>query len=142
TTHINNKPPRNTNITAFIRDLDRGRFSAAAALGKAQYLLTERSREYDPANAKDSDIGRRFPADVPVDWFDPEYFNKLPKSLRAKYRNKGIGLPFPDHWAADDWKRLSDTDFMEKYGKHVLALYRIPTEEEMENVAEDDADME
>ncbi|KAJ7174175.1 hypothetical protein C8R43DRAFT_943790 [Mycena crocata] len=123
--YIQNKPPRNGYITDLYRDLDTRRFAAAEGLGKSQYLITERSRQYDAARAKNTDISRRFPPNATLDWFSPDYFNQLPASIRRLYRNNGIALPLPAHWD-EDWKSLDDDEFMKKYGNEVLKLYQLP----------------
>ncbi|KAJ7882390.1 hypothetical protein B0H14DRAFT_3433500 [Mycena olivaceomarginata] len=137
--NINKKTARNPYITDFFRELDQRRFNAADGLGKAQYLVKERNRVYTEADAKDTKISRRFPPDATVDWFDPEYFNKLPVSIRALYRDAGVALPLPAR-AQENWQKLSEDDFMAEYGDEVLGLYSFPTDSDMERGDEDEVD--
>ncbi|KAJ7831128.1 hypothetical protein B0H14DRAFT_3464277 [Mycena olivaceomarginata] len=137
--NINKKTARNPYITDFFRELDQRRFNAADGLGKAQYLVKERNRVYTEADAKDTKISRRFPPNATVDWFDPEYFNKLPVSIRALYRDAGVALPLPAR-AQENWQKLSEDDFMAEYGDEVLGLYSFPTDSDMERGDEDEVD--
>ncbi|KAJ7163396.1 hypothetical protein C8R43DRAFT_1123010 [Mycena crocata] len=79
-----------------------------------------------------SDLSLQIPEKTTVDWFDPAYFNDLPTSVRSKYAENGVALPLIDFHANPDWRTMGDAEFMVKYGNDVLALYKIPTEEEME----------
>ncbi|KAJ7640604.1 hypothetical protein B0H17DRAFT_1105465 [Mycena rosella] len=119
-------------ITDFYRELDTLCFMAADAEGNSQYLLTERTRQY---------ISRRFPSNATMDYFDPIYFNALPKSLRARYRHSGVALPLPSHWK-ENWQHLTDTQFMEKYGNEVLKSYQLPTDEQMESAGDNEEEQE
>ncbi|KAJ7710502.1 hypothetical protein B0H17DRAFT_1324227 [Mycena rosella] len=139
--YINDKIQRNPYITNFYRELDTLRFMAADAEGNSQYLLAERTRQYVADQAKHSKISRRFPPNGTVDYFDPIYFNALPKSLRARYRHSGVALPLPSHWK-ENWQQLTDTQFMQKYGNEVLKLYQLPTDEEMEGAGDDEEEEE
>ncbi|KAJ6583139.1 hypothetical protein DFH09DRAFT_1076292 [Mycena vulgaris] len=133
---INNKSHHNPYITDFYRSVDAERFEAAKRLGFFKNLITEHSRIVDPIRAKDSDISRRFPTQkVTVDWFDPEKFNKLLFSIRTRYRNSGVVLPLPSKWS-EDWRGLSDDDFMQKYGSEVLKLYKLPTDADVDEADE------
>lgn len=137
---MNPKTARNGNITTFYRQLDVERHKLAAADRKDQYLVAERQRKFDPTKGNpDSPISRRLPSNVPVDWFDPDYFNSLPFSFRARYRHAGVALPLPVHWA-EDHASLNDEDFMEKYGNKVLELYKLPTDEEVDRESDDDGE--
>jgi hypothetical protein len=69
---------------------------------------------------------------VPIDWFSPEAFNRLPASLRYQYKDNGIALPLPQHWdKIDEWKVMKTAQFMQQYGNEVLSLYKLPTEAEV-----------
>jgi hypothetical protein len=120
-------------MTAFYRDLDRERFGMADAEGKGHYLKMERNRIHIAGpQSNPTDIGRRFPPNATIDWFEPAYFNNLPISLRHKYCHNGIAFPLRAHWA-ENWQGLTDEEFMEKYGNAVLALYNIPTDADVDD---------
>ncbi|KAJ6591802.1 hypothetical protein DFH09DRAFT_907103 [Mycena vulgaris] len=111
------------------------------------YLLInseERARTADPNDVTGSEISQRLPGPgVPLDWFDPEYFNAMPAAMRHTYENKGaIALPLEQHLTKNDWKNMDEATFMKKYGNDVLALYELPIAEEMaqmkENLQSDD----
>jgi hypothetical protein len=77
-----------------------------------------------------------------LDYFDPEFFNRLPASFRVKYRNAKIALPLPEDQKPADgedssgyitaWKTMNYEEFMERYGNKVREKYNLPTEEEIE----------
>ncbi|KAJ7632001.1 hypothetical protein DFH06DRAFT_1140346 [Mycena polygramma] len=50
-----------------------------------------------------------------------------------------IALPLPTHWD-EDWRSLSQTDFMEKYGNEVRDLYDLPTDSDIEGDEEDEVE--
>ncbi|KAJ3830747.1 hypothetical protein F5880DRAFT_1467821, partial [Lentinula raphanica] len=76
----------------------------------------------------------------------PVYFNTLLSARdRARYAKNGVAMPIAEK--AEDvsmWKNLDEDEFMDRYGKAVLKLYLIPTEEELEQLDEyentDDSD--
>jgi len=78
-----------------------------------------------------------------VDWFDPVFWNgSMTIRERAEYTKDGawVALPLEEHcqtWEhCAKWKNLSDHQFMEQYGKEVLTLYTLPTEEELARLEE------
>jgi hypothetical protein len=79
---------------------------------------------------------------VPIDWFDPEYWNSiLTVRERLDYLAGGgicIALPPEEScqtWeGCSEWKNLPETEFMERYGNVVLKEYNIPTEEEVDQI--------
>lgn len=88
------------------------------------------------------------PKAVPIDWFDPIYWNEhLTLCERANYTQDGnlVALPRDPElystWSAcAAWKNLPVKEFMEKYGNDVLAQYKLPTEEELEQLDQYDAE--
>ncbi|KAJ7327476.1 heterokaryon incompatibility protein Het-C-domain-containing protein [Mycena albidolilacea] len=90
-----------------------------------------------------SDFGVILPADVPINYFTPEFFNALTLKERARYVNTGVAFPLADFAfdkAHDGWKTMSKKDFMEMYGNNVLAQYDVPTQEEMDTIPDSDVD--
>ncbi|KAF8169901.1 hypothetical protein K438DRAFT_1983031 [Mycena galopus ATCC 62051] len=141
TYYINHKRGHNPYITDFICELDTPHFKTAEALGHSQYVMAKRSHQFDANRATYSDIGRCFPRDTTLDWFDPEYFNILPVSMRALYRDSGIAIPLPDDWKTN-WKTLSYEDFMDQFGDKVLCMYNLPTDSDLECGDNDNDDMD
>jgi hypothetical protein len=83
------------------------------------------------------------PADVPIDYFTPEFFNSLTLKERARYANTGVAFPLADFAfdeGHDGWKTMGKKDFMEMYGNDVLAQYDVPTQEEMDTIPDSDVD--
>ncbi|KAJ7810196.1 hypothetical protein B0H13DRAFT_1667623, partial [Mycena leptocephala] len=79
-----------------------------------------------------------------IDYFSPKFFNDLSVWDRASYMDNGIALPLEEHcqtWEAiQQWRSLSTADFMARYGNAKLALYNIPTEDELAMLASMDED--
>ncbi|KAJ3803791.1 hypothetical protein F5876DRAFT_54112, partial [Lentinula aff. lateritia] len=94
-----------------------------------------------PENKETNFIGLPKPS-VPLDWFNPDEFNKLPVHIRVKYRDSSVVLPLAEKMAGpeDDWKTMGHKGFMKKYGKEVRSQYQIPTKEEMESADVDTDD--
>ncbi|KAJ7149891.1 hypothetical protein C8R43DRAFT_1192454 [Mycena crocata] len=92
-----------------------------------------------------SEISMGLPADVPIDFFTPVFYNSLTVKERARYMDTGVAFPLekyafaPEHAA---WKFMGKAEFMEKYGKEVLAQYNLPSEEEIPARSDSDADDE
>lgn len=143
------KNARSTKVETWIRGtVDVGRIKRIQALGLAAQVKEERQRTADPNDVTGSEISQRLPCPgVPLDWFDPEYFNAMPAAMRNAYAKKGaIALPLEQHLTKKDWKNMDEATFMKKYGNDVLALYDLPTAEEMaqmkKNLQSDDEDDE
>ncbi|KAJ6499741.1 hypothetical protein C8R47DRAFT_971658 [Mycena vitilis] len=137
---IKPKNARGANATNFIRGtVDPG----CKKMKTTQGQFRGRIRVIVP-DAEPTKISERLPDDVPLDWFNPAVFNEYPARLRAKYRNKGVVLPAARHWVngqvPDRFKTMDDTYFMERYGDEVLALYRLPTDEEIAQMRENGED--
>jgi len=87
----------------------------------------------------------RFPSNVPIDYFEPSFFNQMSVHERAVYMDNGVALPIPEICAdgsrIGEWKNLPYNEFMEKFGNDTLKLYNLPTEAELEQLQEyDDED--
>ncbi|KAJ7715629.1 hypothetical protein B0H16DRAFT_1339605, partial [Mycena metata] len=97
----------------------------------------------DGARLPATDLSRSLPTNVPIDYFSPAFFNDMTVRERASYMKNGIALPTEEHcetWEAiQKWKGLSDAVFMAKYGTAKLALYNLPTQEELERLDADDS---
>lgn len=78
------------------------------------------------------------PKRVPIDWFDPDYWNdSMTVREKARIIKNGVTVALPDDhhittWAAfSSWKSLPEAQFMVQFGNAVKAKYKMPTEEEM-----------
>ena len=87
------------------------------------------------------------PKAVPIDWFDPTYWNEhLTLREHADYIQEGVYVALPKAelcgtWSVcGGWKNLPVAEFMEKYGNEVLAQYKLPTQEEIEQLDQYDED--
>ncbi|KAJ7075270.1 hypothetical protein B0H15DRAFT_961763 [Mycena belliarum] len=132
---IKPKPVRSANATAWVRIVDQDRDVVAKSNGR----VVERTRKI-VADDQPSSITAHLPRRVPLDWFDPTEFNKLPAELRARYRESGIALPAAHHWVAgrvpDKFKIMNDATFMRIYGAEVMTWYQLPSDEEVEQMRE------
>ena len=111
------------------------------------YDRAERTRE-DPQTPLESELFA-LPKFIPIDWFDPGYWNTvLTVRERLDYIEHGIriGLPLVEHcqtWEQCSlWKNLPEEEFMETYGNAVLALYKMPTKEEVEHLRQWEEELE
>ncbi|KAJ7050227.1 hypothetical protein C8F01DRAFT_1092607 [Mycena amicta] len=95
-------------------------------------------------------ISPRIPQKAPIDWFDPAEYNKLSVRLRALIAENGVALPDLYHWEVDEvsgelhvpdhFKTKGGGDW-DEYVDEVLLDYKVPTQEEMDNVdLEDDGE--
>jgi hypothetical protein len=106
----------------------------------------ERRRE-DPEPPIDSKL-TAMPESVPIDWFEPEAWNSFTVRERVEYTAGGINIGLPLEMYCDslgkcaDWKNLPEEEFMEKYGKDVLAQYHMPTEAEKAQLLEYEGEQE
>ncbi|KAE9387537.1 hypothetical protein BT96DRAFT_1005010 [Gymnopus androsaceus JB14] len=135
---------RSTKATAFVRGVDDF-IETSQKLLKRRNAYKRIPRIMHP-DKKLSQLEGLPSHKVALDWHDPTEFNKLPAYIRARYVNSPIALPLEtviNH--SDDWKdlKMSDEDFMQKYGNAVRSQYNFPTDEEiyaMEHGAINDSD--
>ncbi|KAJ7652927.1 hypothetical protein B0H17DRAFT_1268968 [Mycena rosella] len=90
-----------------------------------------------------SEIGVILPADVPIDFFTPEFYNALPLKERARYVNIGVAFPlaeFAFNKKHEDWKTMGKKRFMFIHGNDVLEEYDIPKAQEINGIPDSDVD--
>ncbi|KAJ7271791.1 hypothetical protein C8J57DRAFT_1507700 [Mycena rebaudengoi] len=86
-----------------------------------------------------SAISIGLPAEVPIDFFTPAFYNALTVKERARYADTGVAFRLekyafaPEHAA---WKKMGKAEFMTKYGNEVLKQYNIPSEEEIDELSD------
>jgi hypothetical protein len=93
----------------------------------------------------------RLPEGMPIDYFDPDFYNALQPRLRDRITNTKVAmLPDVEHSflrSADE--KLDDKQFNAKYGNDIIAKYQLVEEGELEDfegeeewLADDDEDAE
>jgi hypothetical protein len=119
----------------WIRILDRKREDTARRDPSKRWR--ERPREV-PINQQLTDF-TVLPEGMPIDYFDPDFYNGLQPQLRARITNIKVALlPDLDHsFFRNADEKLSDEQFNAKYGADVLARYRLVEEGELEDVGEE-----
>ncbi|KAK7040033.1 hypothetical protein R3P38DRAFT_3311128 [Favolaschia claudopus] len=140
---IRKKPGRNDQVTTLLRDTQKGWNDQCLRAGKRTARVGIDRAEATPPKGP-SLISYKLPKYVPIDFFTPEFFNALTVKERDMYRDNGIALPLASAYnPVQNWKTLDEEEFMDKYGNDVLKLYKIPTEEEVENaMSEEDFDLD
>ena len=125
---INQRPERSPQAERFIRLLDDERETAARLDSSKQWR--ERKRMV-PSSPKISPF-RVLPEDMPIDYFEPSFYNRLQPRLRARVTNNTIALlpNVEETFRGNADERLSDRRFNDKYGSQVLSKYNIPLEGE------------
>jgi hypothetical protein len=126
---VNNKGPPSASATTFIHANESQRIKAQC--GKKKGKKEERKQRADP-DAVESEMSQQISAKTTVNWFDPDYFNDLPAKMRFEYAQNGVALPLIHLHGNTDYKMMNNDAFMAAYGNNVLALYNIPTTQEME----------
>ena len=104
----------------------------------AFFVFRKERRRVEPTYSKTSELSA-LPKEVPIDWFDPVYWNTvLTVRDKLQYLSGGIRIALPavqhcDTWEkCAEWKNLPRNEFFDKYIEEVLKDYNIPTEEEVE----------
>ncbi|KAJ3846222.1 hypothetical protein EV368DRAFT_89366 [Lentinula lateritia] len=139
--HILTMPLRNPKVTMLYYETDVYRDECKKYEGRTKNQRRRAPRIPHPEKKETNFIGLPKPS-VPLDWFDPDEFNKLPVHIRVRYRDSPVVLPLAEQMAGpeDDWKTMGHKGFMKKYGKEVRSQYQIPTKEEMESADVDTDD--
>ena len=121
---IRKRPERSEAANLFIRKLDEKREQAARFDGTRRWR--ERLRVVPLENQKET-LFPALPLSIPVDYFDPNFFNQLPPRLRYRLAVKKVAL-LPDisaSFGANSDEKLSDLAFTAKYGDAVFSQYEM-----------------
>jgi hypothetical protein len=130
----------------FIRRLDKKRYETAQIDPRKRWK--ERPREL-PSQPKQTAYPT-LPCNMPIDYFDHEFYNSLQPRLRHDITNTKIAL-LPDinlSFTGTADEKLTDQAFNSKYGANVLMKYNLVNEVEFAEEDEfseelgDEADME
>jgi len=127
---------RSQEFEEWVRILDRKRKDDAIRDPTKRWQ--ERPREV-PLQPQDSEF-TTLPEGMPIDYYDPDFYNSLQPRLRARITNTKVAL-LPDvtrSFMREADERLSDKQFSAKYGAKVLAKYQVMEEDELEVEVEDD----
>ncbi|KAK7017570.1 hypothetical protein R3P38DRAFT_3274706 [Favolaschia claudopus] len=140
---IYDKPGRSSLLCGLFRYAD----GQAKSHDQRSGVREMRTREEPNPSAGPSPWFKRHPENVPIDYFTPDYWNQeLTVREKVEYMNNGIVLPLEAHCHSLDsitkWKSLSTDEFMKKFGNDKLALYNMPTEDELARLAEMDEEDE
>ncbi|KAJ7627222.1 hypothetical protein FB45DRAFT_1029581 [Roridomyces roridus] len=132
---VHEKPGRARMVGGLFRLMDSRHKDGAGRNGAAV------NRTRVDSNLGPSEISLRHPLHVPLDYFEPDYYNTvLSLRERAMYMNNGIALPteaFCTSWSdVEKWKNLPRDAFMTQYGRAKLDLYKVPTPEELAQLDE------
>jgi len=126
-------------MNRFIQLLDRKREE------NARYDYTKRRRQ-DRLHCMPSELQfSTLLQGVPIDYYDPDFSNRLQPQLCSKITNKSIAL-LPDieqTFTHGQDERLGDKAFMHKYGEEVLARYKLDdlSDVESEEISVDEEDL-
>lgn len=133
---INKRPERSVAAERFIRILDSERETAAIQDSSRRW------REHKRVVAPDQKISpfRALPEELPIDYFDPAFYNRLQPRLRHRVTNHTVALlpNIEESFRSTADEKLSDSRFHEKYYNSVIGRYNIPLEDEL--VSESDSD--
>lgn len=123
---------RSEKTDKFVRDLDVF-ITTSTKFGRRKNVYKRIDRILHP-DGRTSDLDCLPSPKVALDWHDPHQFNLLPAHIRARYRKSPIALPLEeDMMISDAWKdlKMSDEQFMRRFGDRVRAQYHFPTKEEI-----------
>ncbi|TFK52727.1 hypothetical protein OE88DRAFT_1677285 [Heliocybe sulcata] len=137
---IKRLPFRSEAANTFIRQLDKyWKDTTIMECGRWR----QRDRQW-LSEARDSAC-RRLPLGLPLDYFDPEFYNRLLPGLRRKITEQRLAFPADpcDILKAPSFpaEAMSDLDLLNQYGTIVLARYSIP-DDDVNEVELDDEDDE
>jgi hypothetical protein len=120
-------PERSQKAEEFIRRLDCLREDDA---GWGGGRVSERARIV-PENGQRDSIFKRLATDLPVDYFDPAFFNQLPAKRRALISTNDVVFPenlddlFDDHNPENGLDSEEFADTHPEYVSQVLASYKL-----------------
>ncbi|KAF7372994.1 hypothetical protein MSAN_00506700 [Mycena sanguinolenta] len=148
--HVREKPGRNPVVTKFLLetlDVETENYKKRNGRRGQSNSMSGRKLHADgmfPLRPV-SDIGLILPPDVPIDFFTPEFYNSLTVKERARYADTGVAFPLVQYAFNDahaHWMKMGKADFMKAYGNDVLALYNIPSVEEIAGLSDSEGGQE
>ena len=133
---IKQRPERSTAVNQFIRLLDEVRKEDVRRDPTRRWR--ERLRKV-PENQQETKMDA-LPLGMPIDYFDPDYFNGLQPRLRYRITNSQVALPPDIKKIFKSRSKLNDQDITETYGSAILAKYEVVNEEDLQAYDSDDED--
>lgn len=133
--HIRTIPSRNPDATTYVRRVDRDQ---SAKRSNTQTFGRSKHERVVPANPIDSRFTSLLES-TSVDWFTPEAYAQLTMELQLKYGKNGFVLPptaVLQNESDSDWKTLTPSQFMARYGTELRTKWPVPTEEQREQYEE------
>ncbi|KAF9037880.1 hypothetical protein BDZ89DRAFT_433892 [Hymenopellis radicata] len=129
---------RRKEVTDFIRTVEGIADKSNAILGRS----TAGSRSPHPTKFHSPRllvVARR----IPLDWYDPDWFNARPAWFRLLFVDAPIALPLaediPDDPTKAPWRGMRNSEFMKKYGNKVKMRYNLEDDEESDESDDPDA---
>jgi hypothetical protein len=136
---IKHRPERSVEAETFIRRLEEIREESVQYSPKGRWH--ERVRRVPNTNQEVSTF-LKLPEKMPIDYFQPAFYNRLLPRLRFAIAQPSI-IFLPDGQApftGTDEEKLSEKRFNKKYGPTVLRRYNLVTEEDFADDEDDDED--
>ncbi|KAF6756056.1 hypothetical protein DFP72DRAFT_810678 [Ephemerocybe angulata] len=135
--YIKKRPERSEEVTRFLRILDKKRERSAKVDPSCRWK--ERARREPPGGSEETAF-LSIPIEMPVDYFDPTFFNDLPPKLRAKAATYHVSL-LPD--VEESFTRCpeelySDARFDAEFGVERMAQYDMIDDVDLMYPAEDE----
>ncbi|KAF6760968.1 hypothetical protein DFP72DRAFT_843226 [Ephemerocybe angulata] len=121
---IKKRPERSAEAEVFIRKLE-GQMEAVAKSKGRRGGGVEHLRVVPPLGEQKDTSFPALPTKMPIDYYDPSYYNSLPPRLRVDCATKSVALlPDPTQsFSNNPDERLGDSAFQKKYGASVLERY-------------------
>ncbi|KAF5320345.1 hypothetical protein D9611_011348 [Ephemerocybe angulata] len=123
---IKKRPERSAGMELFIRRLEAAQDMQIGLLSNR--TRTDRIRKVPPPSQQKTTGFTALPPDMPIDYYDPAFFNMLPLKVRAKADITKIALPPNPAKTFTNFKterKLTNEGLMIKYGKTVLSRYNL-----------------
>jgi hypothetical protein len=134
--YIKKRPERSAEFEVWIRLLDKKREDDTRRDPSKRWH--ERVRMV-PETQKDTEF-LALPEGMPIDYFDPEFYNSLQPRLRDRIMSKKVSL-LPDasnSFTGHPDEKLSDKQFMRKYAKSVSGKYNLVDKGELAGVDDEE----
>lgn len=137
---IRTRPERSDEVTRFFRLLDAARERDTRLDPSRRWVERVRIEPAEPIETAFPSI----PLHMPVDYFDPDFFNELQPNLRAKAANPSVSL-LPDvdqSFTRCEDEHLSDAEFNDKYAAEHLPNYDLFDEDYADDEGEGEGEVE
>jgi len=128
---IKRRPERSAQMELFIRKLDEKREEENRYNFRRRGAQKDRIRRLP--NPPQDTAYHALPQNIPIDYFDPSFFNQLQPDLRRQIASSSSIALLPnieDTFTRCPDERLRDDDFMDKYGSMVLSRYLVDDSDE------------